>query len=65
MDKRFKAGDEVYHTRLKRFGKFIKYHPLSDDEAYVEFTDDYGYPDGKCVTAWLLEDAHKYKENTN
>ena len=62
MNKRFEEGDIVYHRRLKQSGKFIKYHPLSDNEAYVEFTDDYGYPDSKCITVELLERVCKHKQ---
>ena len=53
--KKFKQGDIVYHRHLKQYGKFIEYNRISDEEAYVEFTDQYGYSDVKCVTVAQLQ----------
>lgn len=53
--KKFKQGDIVYHRHLKQYGKFIEYNWISDEEAYVAFTDQYGYSDVKCVTVAQLQ----------
>lgn len=61
MDKRFKTGDVVYHRHLKQFGKFIEYNKLSDSEAFVEFTEDDGYVECKCITLAQLQGVCKHK----
>lgn len=53
-DIRFKKDDKVYHKRLKRFGVFIKYSKLSDDECFVTFTDEDGNEDTRCVSVSQL-----------
>ncbi len=41
MKKEFKTGDKIFHTRLGKYGTFIAYSRLSDNDAIVEFIDDY------------------------
>lgn len=54
MNKKFKAGDRVYHKHLKQFGTFVQYNKLSDEECYVEFVDENGYTECKIVSVSQL-----------
>lgn len=55
MEKIFKSGDKVFHIRLKQYGIFISYLKSSDDEAIVEFVDQYGGEDVKVVSLCFLQ----------
>lgn len=58
--RRFKAGDIVWHKRLKKFGKFVEYNWITDEEAYVEFFEEDGYTECKCITVAQLYSLCKY-----
>ena len=55
MGKEFKKGDKVFHTRLKKYGIFVAYSKLSDDDAIVEFIDYYGDKDVKVFSSCFLQ----------
>ena len=55
MEKKFKAGQEVFHKNLGK-GVFISYD-LHDGEAVVEFTDELGYTDELRVSTGLLKEV--------
>ena len=55
MEKIFKSGDKVFLIRLKQYGIFISYLKSSDDEAIVEFVDQYGCEDVKVFSLCFLQ----------
>ena len=55
MKKEFKSGDKVFHTRLKKYGVFVAYSKLSDNDAIVEFIDEYGYEDIITISVCFLK----------
>lgn len=57
MKKEFKTGDKIFHTRLGKYGTFIAYSKLSDNDAIVEFIDEYDYEDVIVVSSCFLKKA--------
>lgn len=54
VEKKFKAGDRVYHRNLKQYGTFVGYAWESDEECDVDFEVEDGETEQKHVSvSWL------------